>query len=340
MPDGEEINFTAPPSGDGRNLTVEDFVANINNESLRRNTTNPGLTLAPASDRTSIRVNYRRDLAEDLSLSTSFSYGRRKTESVLPEPVVQSTAFIDEFFTIRGNPYNPLGQTVQVNFAVLEAGAGEAVNKQDNFGLTADLDGVLSTAEQDWDWSLSINYSRSEGETRLTNLVDIGGIRDGISCLTFDSTVSEDCLNPFGETFSAGNPDNAAQFFLGPVLNINDNEVLSSEFTIKGDLLELPGGSIASVWGASWQKGTVDTSYGLESGTQLIGIRNVGLPGAFDATAERTVTSAFTEFLIPIFGDDNALPVCSKWISAHPVAMKVLMTTVPALGLPVLCGAL
>jgi len=128
-------------------------------------------------DRSSIYSNASYDFNEQITIAIDASYVKTESKATLaPTPVF--TGFEQEPIPIDvSNRYNNFGETLlDVRRRLVEFPARTQRNESEVTRFAASLEGLFD----DWNWELAYNWSRSEADETLTNIVNADRLRQAL----------------------------------------------------------------------------------------------------------------------------------------------------------------
>ncbi|WP_260929435.1 TonB-dependent receptor domain-containing protein [Novosphingobium sp. 9] len=282
--------YTDTPNviADGQNFywNGTSFVSGIARTDGSRNT-----SLIPAQHKWSAVANFRQDIGDSVHLFGDATFGSLKAVSLgnqsngtftitdanpfFQSPVAGATSEIVQYSLVR-----ELGQ-YQANTNIVKYWSASG---------GADID-----ISSNWSAKAYVNYGH--GYSKVDQPY---GVNSDAFAAALASTDPDTAFDPFG--------NGTTQSTLDGILNAMNipyakHRLLQTVATINGSLFHLPGGDVKVAFGGEhrWEhyNGT------LESGTTVD-------PDIINRVDQRNVNSLFGELLVPIFGEDNALPLLRK----------------------------
>lgn len=247
------------------------------------------------AERWSIFGNGEYKLYEDVAkMFVETSYAKSLSYNQLA-PTPASSGVIGTAIP-ASNPWNPFGTDISSwNYRTVELGPRTEDIEKDAFRFVSGLRGQIP--ESSWGYEMALVYSQEDGTEVLGGELSRNRLSNSLN-----STDPSTAFNPFG--IQANSPavlDSVSQ----NLITLGKSSLFSIDGRVNGEILDLPGGPVALVVGGEHreEKGesipdaatqNADT-VGFNSGKALVGPR-------------RDVNAAFSEVLIPIFGEDNRLP--------------------------------
>lgn len=246
-------------------------------------------TFYPKERRHSVFAGITQDLSPSLSFDLRGYYTRRNTTNRFDFNARNSTTYT----ITSANPYYvPIGPddpgAQNVNFTFAGVQDDRARNSLDVFQITPSF-----TAALGGDWQLRVlgSYGRSIVEVRNPE-AEPGAITAALA-----GTTQATALNPY----DVGATDPAVlQSIYREFYSNSEQELFNARSIVDGTLFELPGGGVRLAVGAEWVRETYDSFNGLIT----VGDFNA----APRAQNERTIKSAFGEFVVPVVGEGNSFP--------------------------------
>jgi iron complex outermembrane receptor protein len=245
-----------------------------------------GMDLFPEQEYDSVNSTFTFDFTDRLSFVGSGFFSERKFTRNQASASANLTVPNTNAFYVTPPGFAGTSYTVQYNFI-----DDLATDVQEGHAQSWQISPGLRFAITD-DWSIEGYISYGENDD---NYETDGGLNNGALAAALASGDPATAFDPYGlhrtnDAVLAGLTD---QIFFAPTLN----DYMGYEISANGPLFELPGGTVMVAFGAERQELTTDL--GLARGAPTT-------PMVF-RTFERNVNSYYTEFLIPIFGDNNAV---------------------------------
>ncbi|MEM7791730.1 MAG: TonB-dependent receptor [Verrucomicrobiota bacterium] len=255
----------------------------------------------PETERKSLMANITHDLNDQVEIWTELLYSQTEfLNGAAPAP--WSGSFFPNTLIIDAaglSPHLPAGiaptDLAQVNYRSFELGTLDFEQEKEAFRGLAGIRGEVA----EWNWETAVLFIKTDLEETFSGVSD-ATILSGL--------IESGAFNPFATAFATGTIpsgplagetyDNAAALREAAVNPVNnyDEEFLSYDFKVNGDLFELPSGPLETVFGIEYRNEDVDTEIDalFESGFNLGGV------GQESYSAEREVRSVFAEALVPL----------------------------------------
>src|ERR1700720_1077591 len=186
--------------------------------------------------------------------------------------------------------------TTGVRYRSLEAGLRTLKVRTDNYLFTGGLKGNLGEFANTWDqlktweWEAAVRYNEAYNTIRFGGITNNYALRNRL--LDTDPATA---FNPFGQNQNSRQVKN--EVFV-TTHEIQDSVLLTEDFTLRGDLFNLPGGAVRFAIGGVHEGDTFfDQPDSLTSAGQTTGSTN------FQQTrGSRDAWSAFWEARVPVTG--------------------------------------
>jgi iron complex outermembrane receptor protein len=243
--------------------------------------------LLPEQERNSAMLTFDQDIGESFSLFGDAFWSRREFKNQVGDQAAALTVRnVNPFFT------RPVGSTVTsetVNYSF-----GSQLPSNDTEGFSEAYQGTLGARYRfGGNWELEGLYTWGHDTERSTSQY---GIDNGALNAALARTDPATALNPFST--APNNPaalaNLATQLFIAP----GDTHFQGWELKVDGPILSMPGGELRAAFGYEGQRLT--SKSGLITGTWAAPVE------AMTPRVRRDIHSAFAEFLVPIFGPENA----------------------------------
>lgn len=277
-------SYAIPQGQDGGALSGSDLVAgtfNLQDQNLQT-------SILPHRDQHSATVSVRQELTPSIRLFAEGYYTHRD--------VAQWIAAGQATLTVpASNPFfvSPIAgvPSVQVQYSFLDdLGASSYINSVANFSGTAGLDLELTSR---WNGQLYASRAVDDQDTRLRNIVNSAAL-----ALALADTNPLTAFNPFGDGANT-NPETIGRI-RGYNNTVSKFVVESASATVNGPIAALAGGEIMLAAGAEYRDESLsNASTALQSGLQ---------PTHSRLLFGRSVSSAFSELIVPIIGASNSIP--------------------------------
>jgi iron complex outermembrane receptor protein len=186
--------------------------------------------------------------------------------------------------------------TTGVRYRSLEAGLRTSKIRTDNYLFTGGIKGNLGEFANAWDqlktweWEAAVRYNESYRSIRFGGIVNNYALRNRLL-----DTDPNTAFNPFGISQNTRQVKN--EVFV-TTHEIEDSVILTEDFTLRGDMFNLPGGAVRFAIGAAHLGNTFfDQPDALTSAGQTTGATN------FQPTrGSRDSWSVFWEARVPVTG--------------------------------------
>ena len=287
--------YAIPKGQNGVGLTPGDFVAGTENLQNQRE----GVDILPRQERHSLYASVNQALGDRVEFSADFRWGWRhfEAEGAAATALLEVTPSNPYFVSPNGAPYDLIGYSFQNDIGnTKDSGTAESL------GTTLGADIRLFG-----DWRLGVYgaYAQEDGSTFSGNTVNSGNLYEALG-LTPDnpdtsfSTAKDGYFNPFGA--GVVNSKTVTSFIgEGFETSFQQSRVETLDLNADGTLIDLPGGPAKLAIGA--QVRHEGYSFGGSDFTQSSTLEPT--PGG---DYGRTVSAAYAELRIPVFGPQNRLP--------------------------------
>lgn len=208
-------------------------------------------------------------------------------------------------FPISGaNPYNPFGQDVNVEYLFTDASQASVSNKTNFIRPSIGLKGKVL----EWDWQTVAWYSRDEANFQQpAALANVENILASAS-----STDPATAINPFVRGRPAS--QQILSGFFGDATGIGVGSTVALNSFVRGNLLELPSGSLEIVFGAE---------LGRDRFFNRFIYRNApSIPDAPDLNVSRRSKALFSEARLPLFKTSSSESLPARNIATLTAAVR------------------
>jgi outer membrane receptor protein involved in Fe transport len=242
--------------------------------------------LFPSYDYYGVYTNLRHEINDRLYVFGEIIYSNNKTDYSFTPSVIQSvqnpgtgpTGLLNIPST---NPYNPFGFDI-TNF-LYRTNFGQPRRFDTSSTASTYLLGIGGTLPNNWTWEAGASLASGE-----VNGVSRNQIRAADLQTALNGTTRQTALNPFG---LSDNPDVVNRLFT--VSNsVYAAKAQMFDFTVSGNLFELPGGDIGIAAGAEARKDIIDQAPDTAS--------FVGSGGGTPYRGDREIFSGYVEATFPI----------------------------------------
>ncbi|WP_339915066.1 TonB-dependent receptor [uncultured Brevundimonas sp.] len=211
-----------------------------------------------------------------------------------------STGHPDLWAALQSRP-TPLA-SFGINRRMNEVGTRNAFNENNSFYLLTTLEGEFSPA---WDWSLTASFGSNKFDSRAENSVNatalsqgLAGCQDATSGLSLGVNALPGCV-PI-DLFGAGTMTAAMQSFVRVnTFSATDVEETRIAGFTRGNLLQLPAGPVATVFGFEYRETSAQFRVDNEQRTGNI----FGFNATQDQAGAVNVQELYTEISVPLLAD-------------------------------------
>jgi iron complex outermembrane recepter protein len=243
-----------------------------------------------AKRRNSVFGTVRQEITDSISAWADGSYSARHTDG--RQVALNATATISDT--------NPFFQPIPGSNATSENVAFRADNLTGSDSVIDTADASSANVVAGFDFKLPHQWGISAygtyGSAKTTAQEPIALNTDLLNAAAAGTTTAT-ALDPFG---TGTNPAVAAGIVDWNYYNHSTQTLTEGDVKADGPVFLLPGGEVKLAVGGSYRRETFDADFH-QGPTHA--------PSTFnDATATRTVKSAYTEVFVPLFGKPNALP--------------------------------
>lgn len=192
---------------------------------------------------------------------------------------------------------------LSVSYRPVELGPRVTYDEFQDARLVAGVKGRIGQSR--WNWETAFTYDRMENDSRQT-----GGVLSD-RYLELLGLPTPDAWNPFGYTPIGGSsPVNSAETVRSLAGEAETETVVRLQgwdFKVNGEVLELPGGSLAAAAGSEFRNEALDflPDFAIRNGTVF------PFSVLQELIADRDIWAGFAEVAIPIFGEDFTVPAFS-----------------------------
>ena len=292
---GLEVTHAIPHGQDGTDLQPGDFIAGaVNLEDYPR-----GADLSPRQKRHSLYGFVRQDVGDNIHLSLEGRYSRRSFESHSSGyPTILTVTGDNPWFV---SPTSAASDLIGYSFG-REIGATHDSGWSDTLGVVGAVDIDLGRS---WKLSAYGAYARSKEYHLTDDLPNEAIIAEALGTIPDDpathySPLRDGYFNPYGDG-NANAPAVLAAIGSGFTESYNANHVTTGNLQADGPLLDLPAGAVRVAAGANIRRELYESHY---SSFFVTPTPRIGRP----VERARTITAAFAEMRVPLFGADNERP--------------------------------
>ena len=314
---GGNLSFSDTGALEPRNHTGACLVPDRAAGSSRYSYAPDNFLVIPA-ERIALTTSGHYDITDTVQLNLLINYTNSRTEVQLaPTPATGLTITLtdnmqslisanhpDLWLALQSRP-TPLAPFT-VDRRTSEVGARNSLLESNNFYVLTGLEGTLG---DNWDWNVSASYGQVMFNTRNLNSVNATALSQGLAgCQNFIDGMGGD--TPLGATalpgcvpldiFGPGTLDATMQSFIRvdtfTDVHIEENRI--SGF-VRGDLLELPAGPVASVFGFEYRDTFASQFNDNEQRTGNI----FGFNAIQDQEGQIDVYELYSELAVPLVAD-------------------------------------
>ncbi|HEY6642801.1 TonB-dependent receptor [Povalibacter sp.] len=179
-----------------------------------------------------------------------------------------------------GNPYNPYGRDVSLEYTFFDLGQTVKTNRSEAYRVLGGLRGQLS----DWDWEVSAFSARSK-ETEIVE----GGFANRWTLFDALADGTYDLHNP------SATPQSVIDSIALRTLRPADSRLHGADAKISGELFDLPAGSVGFAAGVEWRKESLVSRnpWQIDAGLQI-------RPAIAAVDGERDVWATYAEVNVPL----------------------------------------
>ncbi len=261
----------------------------------------PYVQIVPETQRRGAMALLEHKMWDPVTVFAEFNYQHNDSKVQLaPTPVFGDLDGID---VPAANPWNPFGEDVTFRHRLLDVGTRNNDISVDNYRLVTGLRGNIP--DTSWNWEGAFLYGKNEVLDYGSNYALNNDVRDALAgTLAGSASIPGNArfFNVFGD--KTGNDPRLLQLMRKSNFSANEAEIYSLDFTVKGEIVDLPGGPLAVAVGGE---------YRAESLTQVID--SLSASGAFAGSGradptfgDRDVMNGYVEFGVPITSPDWNAP--------------------------------
>jgi len=199
-------------------------------------------------------------------------------------------------FNVPSSPPPGTEFTTGVRYRSLEAGLRTFKITTNNYNFTGGLKGNLGEFANAWDqlktweWEFGFRYSESNRVVRFGGIVNNFAMR--VALLDTDPATA---FNPFGKNV---NRSEVLDRVFITTHEIEESVILTEDFSIRGDMFNLPGGAVRFAIGGSH----LGNTYSDQPDPLTIAGQTTGSTNSESTRGSRDAWSAFWELRVPVTG--------------------------------------
>lgn len=277
----------------------------------------PNYSLVPDESRLSVYATAKHSVSENLNFYAEFGMNRNQVKGgysssfpLLAFPSIPSS-----------HPANPFGEDVRFFGRVIGDGLGAPGDSRVINWAEAETIRTVVGAEGDvpWaeTWSYDLSHTYSQNSITSTAYDQVGkrvsealnGVA-GSNCAVGASPGDPGCLwfNPFATSLTAApgdvgfyNTDEVLAYVSSPNMGYSEVDMWAVDFTVAGDVLELPAGTLQAAFGFQHQKESRRNIESADGQNEDL----VFLIGGQNQSGDRAADGYFAEFAVPLLDDES-----------------------------------
>ena len=288
---GLESGFYQVPGDSTGTPTAEEI---IGSPGINRFDYNPWMTLTPEYERygASGRVNYT--LTDYATAFVHTTYRNIKVrQEMAPTPAFGDLNTDTWGILPASNAFNPFGEDTTFRHRLIEVGPRLFDIETDVFRA---LPGVKFDIGDNWQAETAFLYNKVESVDFGQNFVSADAFKEALA-----SSDPATAYNIFGAGLGINSPSVLDGLRVN-TLRRAESELRMFDVKAAGDLLELPGGTLAMAVGAETAK--EETS---DIGDALSMANKIVASGGTSNAGRRDRDAGYAEFMIPVIGEDNRI---------------------------------
>ena len=286
------VSGFALPAGSGLGLTPSSFIAGATNfQNTRLDTVvSPNQT----SDGVYLSAAQKLDPKTEITLDGRFNQRDYNSRTTASEAILTVTPANPFYVSPNGAASELMGYSTANSLGPLQSKGSLR-----SYDLVVGLDRELSGS---WRLSADVDVSGAHGTRRVSNELNSSHLNEALGTTPDDptttfSTAADGFFNPYGTANSKPVLD-----FIGDGFSSehDDDQVLTVDLQIDGDLFTLPGGPVKAAFGGQFRHERAEFLTDVETG---------GAPFTTGGTPfARDIAAAYGELNIPLVGPGNRLP--------------------------------
>lgn len=268
----------------------------VNASQQRRMNTAEFLDLVPKSERYGVGARLKYRLNDQVDAYVSYRSSEAKTVS-RSQPATSITGGFGSAVLLPA-AFNPFNQNVNVGMVLAEWGSTSQNVRTVADTIETGLQGRLGT----WQWDLGFSWQEQSVRQVTRNFHG-----PGLANLLINPDPAQR-FNPFIDYTASGAP---SQFAILDTLTIlpevySISNYSSLDFSTDGDLLDYWGGTVKLAFGGSTSESEV-WSRAKSFSTAVVPVITEAI-----VTGTQRANALFTEFFVPVFGKQNAVPFMQR----------------------------
>jgi outer membrane receptor protein involved in Fe transport len=289
---GLESRFYQVPGDSTGTPTAEEI---IGSPGINKFDYNPWMTLTPEYERygASGRVNYT--LTDYATAFVHTTYRNIKVrQEMAPTPAFGDLNTDTWGILPASNAFNPFGEDTTFRHRLIEVGPRLFDIESDIYRV---LPGVKFDIGDSWQAETAFLYNKIETVDFGKNFVSADALKEALA-----SSDPATAYNIFGAGLGINSPSVLDGLRVN-TLRRAESELRMFDVKAAGDLLELPGGTLAMAVGAETAK--EETS---DIGDALSMANKIVASGGTSNSGRRDRDAGYAELMIPVIGEDNRIP--------------------------------
>jgi outer membrane receptor protein involved in Fe transport len=289
---GLESGFYQVPGDSTGTPTAEEI---IGSPGINRFDYNPWMTLTPEYERygASGRVNYT--LTDYATAFVHTTYRNIKVrQEMAPTPAFGDLNTDTWGILPASNAFNPFGEDTTFRHRLIEVGPRLFDIESDIYRV---LPGVKFDIGDSWQAETAFLYNKIETVDFGKNFVSADALKEALA-----SSDPATAYNIFGAGLGINSPSVLDGLRVN-TLRRAESELRMFDVKAAGDLLELPGGTLAMAVGAETAKEEIS-----DIGDALSMANKIVASGGTSNSGRRDRDAGYAELMIPVIGEDNRIP--------------------------------
>jgi len=289
---GYESGFYQVPGDSTGTATAEEI---IGAPGINRFDYNPWMTLTPEYERygASGRINYT--LTDYATAFVHTTYRNLKIhQEMAPTPAFGDLNTDTWGILPASNAFNPFGEDTTFRHRLIEVGPRLFDIESDVFRV---IPGVKFDIGDSWQAEAAFLYNKVESVDFGRNFVSADAFKEALA-----SSDPATAYNIFGAGLGINSPSVLDALRVNTVRRA-EAELRMFDVKAAGDLIELPGGTLAMAVGVETAKEEVS-----DVGDSLSMANKIVASGGTSNSGSRDRDAGYAEFMIPVIGEDNRIP--------------------------------
>jgi iron complex outermembrane receptor protein len=276
--DGTELQFNQEKGGNG------DFFEAYDNDKHGLNWFNY-LNAQSPMERLNVSASFEYEINSSLSLYTDLLHSQRKSNQIITPRSLKAIPVSKDFI------YNPTGQDLTLKKRrLIEVDTPHFFQDVD---ITQGLVGLKGQLPDNWQWDLSYSFGRNTAKDGWSSDIDHEKVAQTLDMSQCSTTPA--AAIPCGDFFGAYElSPQVIDYVTYSRLGTGGNQLSSANFSLSGDIIDLPAGSLSSAFGIEHRN-----EQGWRNPDPVV--LQSGAEDAIDGDVD--VSEAFAEFNIPLLAD-------------------------------------